>query len=198
MDAPAVSVVVPTRGRVGYLQVTLHSLESQDPAAPYELLVVDDGSTDGTRELLGRRGAPSLRLDPSRGLNAARNAGVKATRGKLVAFVDDDVEVPSGWLHALMEGAERNPEAEAFGGTIRARFEGPAPRGCGREDPPLTTLDLGDRDRPAELVWGANMAVRRGALERVGWFDESIHGGGDEQEWLERLQGAGGGVVYVA
>jgi len=198
MDAPAVSVVVPTRGRVGYLQVTLHSLESQDPAAPYELLVVDDGSTDGTRELLGRRGAPSLRLDPSRGLNAARNAGVKATRGKLVAFVDDDVEVPSGWLHALMEGAERNPEAEAFGGPIRARFEGPAPRGCGREDPPLTTLDLGPEDRACEVVWGANMLVRRSAFDRIGGFDEQIEGGGDEEEWLERLRAAGGRVVYLA
>ena len=198
MDAPAVSVVVPTRGRVGYLQVTLHSLESQDPAAPYELLVVDDGSTDGTRELLGRRGAPSLRLDPSRGLNAARNAGVKATRGKLVAFVDDDVEVPSGWLHALMEGAERNPEAEAFGGPIRARFEGPAPRGCGREDPPLTTLDLGPEDRACEVVWGANMLVRRSAFDRIGGFDEQIEGGGDEEQWLERLRAAGGRVVYLA
>ncbi|HKF80045.1 MAG TPA: glycosyltransferase family A protein [Thermoleophilaceae bacterium] len=198
MDAPAVSVVVPTRGRVGYLQVTLHSLESQDPAAPYELLVVDDGSTDGTRELLGRRGAPSLRLDPSRGLNAARNAGVKATRGELVGFVDDDVGVPSGWLHALMEGAERNPEAEAFGGPIRARFEGPAPRGCGREDPPLTTLDLGPEDRACEVVWGANMLVRRSAFDRIGGFDEQIEGGGDEEEWLERLRAAGGRVVYLA
>ncbi len=198
MDPPAVSVVVPTRGRLGYLRVTLDSLESQDPAAPYELLVVDDGSTDGTRELLGRRDAPSLRLDPSRGLNAARNAGVKATRGELVAFVDDDVEVPSGWLRALVEGAERNPEAEAFGGPIRPRFEGPVPRSCGREDPPLTTLDLGTEDRACAVVWGANMLVRRSAFDRIGGFDERIEGGGDEEEWLERLRAAGGRVVYLA
>ena len=57
----------------------------------------------------------------------------------------------------------RHPEAEAFGGPIRARFEGPAPRGCGREDPPITTLDLGPHDREAEMVWGANSpsAARR-------------------------------------
>jgi GT2 family glycosyltransferase len=198
MDPPAVSVVVPTRGRAGYLEVTLDSLRSQDPAVAYELLVVDDGSSDGTRELLERRDVLFLRLEPARGLNAARNAGVEATRGELVAFVDDDVRTPPGWLRALVEGAERHPDADAFGGPIRARFEGPVPRGCGREDPPLTTLDLGPEDRPAELVWGANMLVRRSALERVGPFDEEIGGGGDEEEWLERLRAAGGRVVYLA
>src|SRR4051794_7301273 len=155
MDLPAVSVVVPTRGRAGYLGVTLDSLQSQDPAIPHEVLVVDDGSTDGTRELLERREVPHLRLDPPRGLNAARNTGVEATKGDLVAFLDDDVDVRDGWLRALVEGAERPPDADAFGGPIRARLEGPAPRGCGREDPPLTTLDLGPEDRACELVWGA-------------------------------------------
>jgi glycosyltransferase involved in cell wall biosynthesis len=198
MEPPAVSVVVPTRGRAGYLEVTLDSLESQEPAAPYELIVIDDGSSDGTRELLERMQVQTLRFDGPRGLNAARNAGAATTSGDLVAFVDDDVAVPSGWLRALVEGADRHPEAEAFGGPIRARFEGPAPRGCGREDPPLTTLDLGPEDRVCEVVWGANMMVRRSAFERVGQFDEEIQGGGDEEEWLERLQAAGGTVVYLA
>src|SRR5512132_2295462 len=174
MQRPAVSVVVPTRGRAGYLEVTLDSLRSQDALASYELLVVDDGSTDGTRGLLEREDVPSLRLDPPRGLNAARNAGVEGTRGALLAFVDDDVHVPAGWLQAVVDGAERHPGAEAFGGPIRARFEGPVPRSCGRHDPPLTTLDLGPADRPCELVWGANMLVRRSAFERVGLFDDEI------------------------
>jgi glycosyltransferase involved in cell wall biosynthesis len=198
MEPPAVSVVVPTRGRAGYLEVTLDSLRSQDAAVPYEVLVVDDGSTDGTRELLDRRQVPSLRFDPARGLNAARNAGVEATSGDLVAFVDDDVQVPPGWLRALVQGAEKHPDVDAFGGPIRARLEGPVPRGCGREEPPLTTLDLGPEDRPAELVWGANMLVRRSAVERVGRFDEEIEGGGDEEEWLERLRATGGTVFYLA
>jgi len=193
-----VSVVLPTRGRAGYLEVALESLQAQEGAPPHELLVVDDGSEDATRDLLERKGVPSLRLDPARGLNAARNAGVEATSGELIAFVDDDVQVPPGWLRAIAEGAERHPDADAFGGPIRARFEGPAPRGCGREDPPLTVLDLGPEDRPCELVWGANMAVRRSAFERIRSFDEGIAGGGDEEEWLERLRAAGGTVYYLA
>jgi glycosyltransferase involved in cell wall biosynthesis len=197
MAAPAVSVVVPTRGRAGYLEVTLDSLAAQDLDAPWELVVVDDGSGDGTRELLERRGVRSVRLDPARGLNAARNAGLRATSAPLVALADDDVAAPPGWLRAYVEGADRHPEAEAFGGPIRARFEGPAPRGCGREDPPVTTLDLGPEDRPCDLVWGANMLLRRSAAERVGDFDEEIEGGGDEEEWLERLLAAGGRVMYL-
>jgi glycosyltransferase involved in cell wall biosynthesis len=198
MDAPVVSVVLPTRGRARYLEVALDSLDSQDLDETWELLVVDDGSSDETAQVLRDRGVRSLRFDPPKGLNAARNAGVRETSGDLVAFTDDDVRAPARWLRTIVDGARRHPEADAFGGPIRARFEGPAPRGCGREDPPLTTLDLGAEDRSAELAWGANMALRRAAFERVGEFDESIHGGGDEQEWLERLAAAGGRLVYLA
>ena len=198
MSAPVASVVLPTRGRAAYLEVALTSLAAQDLAEPWELIVIDDGSTDGTRALTERLGVRSIRLDPARGLNPARNAGVAAAAADLVVLTDDDVDAPPGWLRAVVEGARRHPDAEAFGGPIRPRLEGPAPRSCGREDPPVTTLDLGAEDRRAELVWGANMAIRRAAVERVGGFDETIHGGGDEQEWLERLRAAGGTVMYLA
>ena len=198
MRDPVVSVVIPTRGRAGYLEVTLDSLAAQDLDAPWELLVVDDASDDGTAGLLTRRGVPTLRFEQAAGLNAARNLGVLTAQAPLVVLTDDDVLAPPGWLRAYVEGAERHPEAEAFGGPIRPRFEGPVPRGCGREDPPLTTLDLGSEDHECDLVWGANMALRRSAFERVGEFDESIAGGGDEEEWLERLQALGGAVVYLA
>jgi glycosyltransferase involved in cell wall biosynthesis len=199
MDAPAVTVVVPTRGRAAYLEVALDSLCRQRTRADYELLVVDDGATDATPEVAGRLGVRRVSHGEPRSLNAARNTGVREARAPLIAFVDDDILAPPGWLDALLEGAARYPEAEAFGGPIRARFEGPTPRSCGREDPPITTLDLGPSDREAEMVWGANLAVRRSAIERIGPFDESIvspHG--DEEEWLERLRGAGGQIRYIA
>ena len=79
---------------------------------------------------------------------------------------------------------------------------GDAPRGqvgCGREDPPITTLDLGDQDVDAEMVWGANFALRRSAVERIGEFDESLdRAHGDEEDWLLRLRAAGGRIVYLA
>src|SRR4051794_21063245 len=168
MAEPVVSVVIPTRGRAEYLEVALASLARQDLAEPYEVIVVDDGATDRTAEVVAAAGVRSVRHDERRTLNAARNSGATAAESDLIALTDDDVEAPAGWLRALVEGARRHPDAEAFGGPIRARLEGSAPRGCGREPPPLTTLDLGPDDGEARRVWGANMAVRRAALERVG------------------------------
>src|SRR5829696_5684555 len=154
MDPPAmrVTVVVPTRGRAAYLEVTLDSLRRQRTGTPHELLVVDDGATDATPEVAERFGARLIPHGERRSLNAARNTGLRAAGAPLVAFVDDDVLVPPGWLDALVEGADRHPEAEAFGGPIRARFEGHTPRACGREDPPITTLDLGHGDEEDWLL----------------------------------------------
>lgn len=198
MPAPCVSVVVPTADRAPYLEVALASLAAQDLDEPYEVIVVDDGSRDRTPEVVERAGVRSLRHDPPRGANAARNAGARLAQADLIALVDDDVEAPPGWLRALVDGARRHPHAEAFGGPIRARLEGPAPRACGRELPPITTLDLGPADVDTELVWSANMLVRRSALERIGPFDEGLATGGDEEDWLRRLRAAGGRVRYLA
>ena len=200
MDPPVVSVVVPTRGRAAYLEVTLDSLLDQRTEAAYEIVVVDDGAQDSTASVVAAR--PAVRYvahGRGLGLNAARNTGLRESQAALIAFVDDDVLVPPGWVDALIEGAQRHASAEAFGGPIRARFEGRTPRTCGREEPPITTLDLGIEDCEASKAWGANFAVRRAAVERVGTFDERIvRPHGDEEEWIERLRAAGGKVVYLA
>jgi GT2 family glycosyltransferase len=191
-------VVVPTSNRADYLEVALASLDAQDLDGEYELIVVDDGSRDRTPDVIEASGARSLRQERPRGPNAARNAGILTAGADLVAMVDDDVWAPPGWLRALVDGANRHPDAGALGGPIRARLEGPAPRSCGRELPPITSLDLGGDDHPTDLVWSANMAVRRSAFEQVGPFDERFSTGGDEEDWLRRLRAQGGEVVYVA
>jgi glycosyltransferase involved in cell wall biosynthesis len=198
MPDPAVSVVVPTRNRAEYLSVTLASIRAQELDEPFEIVVVDDGSSDTTADVATAAGAAYHRHPVSRGPNAARNTGIAASSAPLVALVDDDIRAPEGWLAALVAGAARHDWAEAIGGPIHASLEGPAPRGCGREPAPITTLDLGPEDREAEFVWSANMAVRRSAIERVGRFDEGVPIYGDEEEWLLRLQANGGRVAYVA
>lgn len=191
-------MVVPTRDRPAYLEVTLASVAPQAEAAHAELLVVSDGP-DSTSEAVARRhGAAFFSLPQPRGLNAARNAAATRVTTELIVFVDDDVRAPSGWLSALLEGVRDAPDHEVFGGPIRAQLEGGGPRACGREPVPITTLDLGSEDRDVELVWGANMAIRTSALARAGGFDESIYVRGDEEEWQRRLAAAGGRIRYVA
>src|SRR4051812_8574923 len=124
MTEPVVSVVIPTRGRAEYLEVALASLARQDLAEPYEVIVVDDGATDRTAEVAAAAGVRSVRHERRRSLNAARNSGAAAAAADLIAFTDDDTDAPAAWLRALTDGVRRHPEAEAFGGPIRARLEG--------------------------------------------------------------------------
>ncbi|MGO9488766.1 MAG: glycosyltransferase family 2 protein [Solirubrobacteraceae bacterium] len=199
MDSQA-SIVIPTRRRLPYLEVTLESIRDQAAGRGVEIVVVDDdGESAGARALVERCGA---HYEPHRhpmGLNAARNTGVRRSTGSLVVFLDDDVCAHEGWLGALLQAARGHPGTDVFAGRITARLEGPAPRSCGREKPPITTLDLGERDVPTRFAWGSNMAIRRSALERVGPFDETLQEGGDEQEWQERaLAGRPGApALYV-
>ncbi|HXD54101.1 MAG TPA: glycosyltransferase [Solirubrobacteraceae bacterium] len=188
---PPTSIVIPTRDRPSYLEVTLASLAPEAAAAGAEVLVVEDGPASAvTQAAAARHGARHAALGSHLGLNAARNRGVSDTRGALVVFLDDDVRVRPGWLAALLAAAAANPQADVFAGRILASLEGDAPRSCGREQPPVTTLDLGEEDRPTRFAWGSNMAIRRAALEATGPFDETLGDGGDEQEWQERHAGS--------
>ncbi|MBI5105976.1 MAG: glycosyltransferase [Solirubrobacterales bacterium] len=196
---PPVAVIVPTRARAPYLDVALRSLVPQVREAGGELLVVDDGPDEATREVAARHGARYVAHDRGRGLNAARNTGARETTAPLLAYVADDVEARPGWLAALLRAAAEEPEdTGVLTGPIRARFEDHRFTWCGREGPPITHLDLGPADTGAEHAWGANMAVRRSALERVGPFDEARELYGDEQEWQARWKTAGGRIRYVA
>jgi glycosyltransferase involved in cell wall biosynthesis len=210
---PVASIVIPTRGRPAYLDVALASIVPQARSLQAEVLVVNDGGGPAVAAVAERHGARTVPAPIPGGVNAARNAGVAAASADLIVLVDDDVDAPPGWLAALLAGIEAAPDSDVFGGPIRARLEGGGPRSCGRERPPITTLDLGDADRDTELVWSANMAVRRRALDLAGPFDEAISGPasgstvgnparwdsrGDEEEWERRYRARGGTIRYVA
>ncbi len=198
---PQAAIVIPTRDRPSYLEVALASIAPQAQAEGVPILVVDDaGVSQRVRAIAERHGARYLPHPRPLGLNAARNTGVEHAVGELVVFVDDDVEAQRSWLQSLLQAAARRPDVMLFAGPIAARLEGRPPRSCGRERPPITSLDLGPEDLESEaFAWGANMAIRRRAFDLVGRFDPELSGGGDEQEWQERLLAAGHGpILYVA
>ncbi len=166
-----------------------------------EVIIVVDGPPDpATDRVAAEHGAAVHTLGAHQGINVARNAAADAASGDLLAFLDDDVTVWPGWRAALERAAAEHPETGCFGGPIHPRLEGPhAPRGCGRpQDAPVTALDLGPVDRAADFAWGANVAVRRSALDAIGPFDPDLNYCGDEEDWQRRLRAAGGTVRYVA
>ena len=204
LQMPDASVIVPTRHRPRYLRVALESLAAQAGTNSYEVLVVDDGPSEATRDVaeqVARRTGARIgyvQRDGIPGLNSARNTGVAAAESDFLVLVDDDVEAPRSWLAELLDGRRRHPEHLVFGGPIRLRLEGSELRMCGREAPPITTLDHGLRDREVELVWGANMAIDRRAFELAGMFDPGVPYGFDEDMWERRYRAAGGRIMYVA
>src|SRR5918998_253990 len=126
-----------------------------------------------------------------------------AAHGAEIVVVEDDPADPrterlvTGHRgRYLAHGAPRGHAA--LGGPTRPRREGARWRGGGREPLPITSLDLGPADRDAEFAWGANLALRRSALERIGRFDPALGGAGDEEDWQRRLRAAGGRIRYVA
>jgi glycosyltransferase involved in cell wall biosynthesis len=195
---PTATIVIPTRSRPGYLEVALAAIAPQAGEAGAEVLVLNDGGDPATAQVAARHGATVLEVPPPGGANAARNAGIDAARSNLIVLTDDDIDAPDGWLRALLDGVAAAPEHDVFGGPIRACLEGGGPRACGRELPPITTLDRGPIDRDVELVWSANMAIRRRAVDRIGRFDESIRGRGEEEDWQRRYVAQGGRVRYIA
>ena len=113
-SVPAVSVVIPTFNRLDTLPEVLAALAAQEGAPPFEVIVVDDGSTDATPRWLADRPSDPLPLrsirQENRGPAAARNAGVAAARGRWVAFLGDDTVPSPGWLRLLHEVLERHDD----------------------------------------------------------------------------------------
>jgi GT2 family glycosyltransferase len=197
-DLPTASIVIPTHGRPQYLDVTLASIAPQAERVGAEVIVVSDGRDTASATVAEGHGARLITLPQPAGANAARNAAVRQARGDPIVFIDDDIDAPPGWLDALLAGVAGAPYRDVFGGPIRARLEGGGPRACGREPAPITTLDYGSEDRDVALVWSANMAIRRRALDQIGRFDETISIRGDEEDWQRRYAARGGRVRYVA
>ncbi|WP_432504963.1 glycosyltransferase family 2 protein [Kineococcus arenarius] len=194
---PDVSVVIPTRNGSRTLGVQLDALARQRTQRRYEVIVADNGSTDGTRELVESYAVehPWLRwVDASArtGSNVARNVGTDAARAEFVLLCDSDDEVTEDWLELLASGLER---ASAVGG--RLEREKLNAEYSARYGPPGgydgITKQLGFLPRPI----GANAGYRKSAWEEVGGFNEDYVRGGTETEFYWRLQLAGHTLLDV-
>lgn len=190
---PRVSVVVCTHDGAATLRECLegvHRLSYPD----FELIVVDDGSSDDSAAIARAHGATVVRIEHL-GLSAARNAGVERASGEIVAFLDDDAYPDTDWLQYLA-AALRDERLAGVGGPnlppddgIVAECVAAAPGG------PIHVLTS---DREAEHVPGCNMAFRKSALDAIGGFDPRFRTAGDDVDVCWRLQEAGWTLGFSA
>jgi GT2 family glycosyltransferase len=207
-DRCDVSIVICTFNRADELGLALDAVLAQQDAPPHEVIVVDNNSTDATREVIEARArtSPHLRyvFDGRQGLPYARNSGIAAARAPIVAFTDDDIIVAPDWVASIARAFERFPNADMIGGRVLPRWPGgrQPPWLTARQLAPLALQDKGDvpffvdRDNAAPCLIGANFAFRRSAFEKAGLFD-SEYTRTQDREIQIRLWKAGGRGVYV-
>jgi glycosyltransferase involved in cell wall biosynthesis len=170
--------VIPTYQRRDLVEDAVRSVLSQT-YGDFELLVVDDGSTDGTGEALADLGC-DLRYhwQPNRGLSAARNAGVALARGSIVAFLDSDDLWLRDHLAAVTETFARRPRAALVSTSPRHRAEG-----CAAPDDSVLLEPLPACLYGNPVGWPSSIAVRRDDFMAVGGFDEQLPVGEGAELW---------------
>ena len=208
----AASVIVSTRNRAQLLRGCLESLLADRPARDWELILVDNGSTDDTASVVERCRARAedvpLRyvVEERLGLSHARNRGVAEAEGDYLLFTDDDVLVQPGWVDALCDGFEDDGVA-AVAGRVAPKWPGSPPRWIsGRHAGLLALTDFGDAPRELagdEHPVGASMALRAALVRPMAApFDPRLgHSGAtyfahEELELFRQLRGGGGRFAY--
>jgi glucosyl-dolichyl phosphate glucuronosyltransferase len=206
-----ISVIICTFNRDRILNETVRSfLNCDNCGIDYELLIVDNNSTDGTRESVKKLAEHNHQIryifEPSQGLSYARNSGIRESRGELVAFVDDDVHFSPNWITAFASILERNTDAACAGGKVVVHFDSGRPQWI--DDGILWIYGItqyGDRERELqfpEFPRGGNMVIRRSLIDRIGTFHTSLGRRGkdllscDENEFFLRVAKSGMKMIY--
>jgi len=213
----AFTAAICTRNRARELSRTLEALERQDVSATWEILVVDNASTDETPRVLterSRRSAIPFQTanESRRGIAFGRNRALEAARGDIIVFVDDDAVPREGWLEAHVS-AFGDPEVIGTGGRILPVLPVNTPDWYERivsceNGGPTSRFDFGTH--PCDITEGenqlfpfaANMGVRRDVALEAGGFRTDLGWGnewlpGEETELMRRLHRRGGRVRYV-
>jgi GT2 family glycosyltransferase len=209
-----VSVVVVAYNGLPWIEPCLESVRG------YELIVVDNGSTDGTPSFVRER-FPEARLieRENMGLGAGFNAGMKVASGRWLLLLNSDAWVVADGVSKLVEALERNPSAAVAGprllnqdGTLQRSIRGfPTPWRLAteyfflRKLAPWSRLFNAfygagfrhDRESEVEFVKGAALLVRRSAIDEVGDLDESFFLFSEEVDWCERFHKAGWKVLFT-
>jgi glycosyltransferase involved in cell wall biosynthesis len=185
---PMVSVVICAYNAERTMRPCLESLRKLD-YPNYEVVIIDDGSRDRTAEI--SMDFPEFRLirQPNKGLSVARNVGLHAARGEIIAYTDSDCVVDPHWL-TLMVRAMVDDNLDGCGGPNYAPHEDGRVEACVAASPGAPCHVLVGHDR-AEHLAGCNMVFTKAALEAVGGFDPQFTSAGDDVDVCWRILAAG-------
>ena len=207
------SIVIATYNRAEELGRTLDSLAALRVDAPWELIVVDNNSTDRTRETVeaARTAFPAplvYMFEREQGRSAALNAGLALARGALVVTTDDDVRVEPHWLTRIARGFETQ-DCDSIGGPVFPLWRGSPPRWLSARGGPLWAVIALQDFGPAPIQFGeriplgVNMAFRREAFAHAGAFNTRVGRkagtllGQEVREWCVRAHAAGLRGFYI-
>ena len=191
--APSASVIVPAYDAAPTIALCIESLKRLN-YPDYEIMVIDDGSTDSTASIAESAGVQTLRL-PHRGLAAARNAGLAAARGRIVAFIDADAEADSDWLYHLAEAITRREAAAAGGQNFAPKRTSTLAAAIAAAPGQAQEVRLGDQD--LAQICGCNMAVDKAKLNNRVLFDCAFTKAGDDVDFSWRLRDAEMTLAYA-
>lgn len=184
---PQISAVVCSYNGARTIAETLTGLQNLE-YPNYEVIVVSDGSSDATQEI-ARQYDVRLIATENRGLSSARNTGIEAAEGDIVAYIDDDAYPDPHWLHYLAAALMRSGHAGAGGPNLAPPGDG-AIADCVNNAPGLPAHVL-ITDQEAEHIPGCNMAFWKARLQEVGGFDAQFRIAGDDVDLCWRLRNRG-------
>jgi glucosyl-dolichyl phosphate glucuronosyltransferase len=181
-----ISIIIPTFNRSKLLRQAIASFIDQDTRQEYEILVIDNGSTDDTKQITEQAIAnhPNYIIryiyEPEPGLLSGRHQGAISANGNILTFVDDDIVADRHWLEAI-EYSFLDPTVQLVGGRNLPDYEVTPPawiewfweeNNYGSSCSSLSLLDFGDRSMEinANYVWGLNFSIRKTALWELGGF----------------------------
>lgn len=212
VSAATLSVIICTRDRPEALERCLAALLAQTSRAG-QIVVVDNSRHRSAEAVTGQFSGVDYVHEPRPGLSVARNTGIRASRGALLAFTDDDVEPSPSWTMEIARAFASAAVDAVTGLVLPARLDTPAQcyfqfkmGGFGSECVPLIFDQrfLDETKAKGAQVWrigaGANMAFRRSVFERVGLFDERLGAGAsgcsEDSELWYRLIASGGACLF--
>ena len=207
-----ISVIVCTYNRARYIIRCLETL-TKTHCRDYEVIVVDNNSSDGTAEFVKSflKDRPDLPVkyvfEPAQGLSNARNRGMKEAGGEVFVFLDDDAFVVGDYISNIEAFLFSYPDVAAFGGPIEPLFDDcKRPKWlCRWSMSWISAYDLGTEVREFgdnAFPFGGNSGVRRDIVERIGQFNPDLgrKGGnmdaGEEKDFYKRIRALGGDIVY--